>query len=290
MPDEKITENKQLYKANKQRDLLDTWIAYLSEFPAVEVVWVEGSMATPEKENPGSDIDIRFAIDDKQFYQLWDCDRAKLFEPLGPLYRLAPFRVVTESGILIEFEAHRTSEVINKKVYEWKILLNRLEDGKPGFSYLDTPPKVKWPFPHTVDEKFLNVYTTEIMRLLSAAATPFYHKTPHSALFALDILRSNLNRVLYIRSGVKPFARFKHLGEVLCDEYMADYAYAQFLSGEDAFGFDAIARSTLRCFEMLIKHNKALYEQLELEHPEQWFNNLYCKLADELSLFIKQQS
>jgi len=283
----KQSSTNQELKAEKQRALLDFWLPHLREFREIDLIWIEGSLVEPERENPGSDIDIRFAIKDEAYDELWDSNRHKIFESLGDCYPLAPFRIVTEVGVLIEFDAYRTSEVLNLELYEWEFLLNRLPDGQPNFRSSLTTGSSKWPYPQETNEQFVLVHTQEVLRTLSIAATPFYKPTSHAALFALDLLKMNLAHFLYWRAGVKPFRRFKHIHSIFTPELLADYEYVQFKGGEYSLDLGVIARATLKTFEMLIKYLKEMHKDIDKEFPERWLNILYKKLEVELEPFIE---
>lgn len=273
--------------ATKQRALLDSWIAFLSKFEEIELIWIEGSLIDPERENPGSDIDIRFAIRDDAFEDLWDSNRYKIFDFFEETLQIAPFRFLTDEGILIEYDAFLSSEVNELKLFEWEILLNRLETGQPKFQRDSTTGAAKWPYPQQTNEKFVTIHTQEVMRTLSIASTPFFRATPHAALFSLDLLKMNLAHFLYWRAGIKPFRRFKHLQQIFTAEILADFEYVQFKPGENALDYCSIAKATLRTFEMLIKYVEIMHQEVDIDFPEKWMNLLFKKLASELQPFVE---
>ena len=275
--------------AERQRTLLEHWIPFLAEIQEIELVWLEGSLASSDRETPGSDIDINFAIADSSYEDLWEFNREKIFAPLGELFPIKTFSVVTEQGVLIEFSAYKTSEVIDKEVFEWEFLINRLLEGQPNFKSPPHwgPPQLKWPYDDQVTiDAFLDVATTELLRRLSIASTPFYYKEPHSAHCALEMLKTSLLHVLYYRNGIQPFVRASHLPRVLGPEALEDYRYVQFQEHEHAFGHSAIAKAMLRTFNMLIKNIKALHEKAGTEAPDRWIQILYQKAEAELGKFI----
>jgi len=275
-------------KPMNQRELLDYWLPFLAKIREIELVWLEGSLANSDRDNPASDINIRFAIADASYDKLWESNRKKIFKPLGNVLPIERFSVVTEHGILIEFFAYKTSEVIGKEIFEWEFLLNRLPEGQPNFiSAPGWEPNVKWSHNDKVAfSDVLDVSTTQLLRRLSLASTPFYYEDAHSAHRTLEVLKTSLLRILYYREGVRPYARANHLEQVLSPEALEQYEYVQFQKHEYAFDHSAIARATLRTFNMLIKNVKDMYEQAGMEAPDKWIQIAYQKAEKELNKFI----
>lgn len=285
-----LSSNIKEPKAKRQRQLLAHWLPHLSKIQEIDLVWIEGSIASQKRENPGSDIDIRFAIQDHAFDDLWDSNRKKVFEPLGEIYILGPFRIVTERGILIESEAFKTSKVTGRTIFEWEILLNRLPEGQPNFKQKDMKSTTKWPHPQEINLESISEVSKDILRRLSTASTPFYSSEPHSALFELHLLRLRVINILYWRSGITPFMRAKHLEQVFSEDFFKDYEYIQFKEDEYSLDFGSIAKATLRTFQQLKKHTEEIYDQVGSisDYPEKWFQLLYRQLETELQPFIKR--
>ena len=102
----------------RQWELIRRWLAELKEIPALDVVWLEGSLADG-RGTPYSDIDIRFAIADEEYEQLWpgptqqENDATDPLEARGPtrlldglgeylLLETAFVRALTSDGMLVE--------------------------------------------------------------------------------------------------------------------------------------------------------------------------------------------
>ena len=276
-------------KAVIQRELLNNWLPSLAEMQEIELVWLEGSLVNSVRENPGSDIDIKFAIADSCYEQLWELNREKIFAPLGEVFPIESYSVLTEPGVLIEFAAYKTSEVIDKEVFECEILLNRLPKGQPNFKLQPDfgIPHLKWPYDDKVTiNDFLGSATLQLLRRLSRASTPFYNKQPHSAHVALELLKTSFLHVLYFKNGVRPFVRAKHLYQALGPEDLEQYEYVQFQKGEYSFDHSAIAKATLRTFNMLIKNIKALHEEAGIKAPDRWIQVLFDKAEAEIQEFV----
>src|SRR5438094_433068 len=124
--------------AEGQHRLVERWVASLAQLPAVQVIWLEGSLVD-DRANPWSDIDLRVAVTDEGYAQLWETDRAPLLAGLGEyllLWNKGFVRAVTAEGIIIELAVRKVSELASKELYEWKFLLSRLPTGPPQFHQL----------------------------------------------------------------------------------------------------------------------------------------------------------
>src|SRR5438067_10561921 len=124
--------------AEAQHQLVERWVASLASLPAVEVIWLEGSLVD-DRANPWSDIDLRVAVTDEGYMQLWETDRTPLLEALGEcrlLINSGFVRALTAEGIIAELLVHKTSEIQELELYEWKLLFHRLPDGPPRFRKL----------------------------------------------------------------------------------------------------------------------------------------------------------
>jgi len=272
------------YRAQKQRALLAKWLPHLEAIPEIDLIWIEGSMTIPERENPGSDIDIRFGIKDDAYEELWNTNRIQFFQPLGEVLPLAPFRIVSQEGILIEFEAYPTSDCHGKPVFMPEFLLNRLPEGQPGFAGLTRIANEYWPHKHAVNLENVGSFTIDVLRRMPTAATPFFSEKPHSASFELHLLRTKLMQMLYWRAGIQPFMRAKHLEQIFPDAYFDDYAQGEFLAEENAMDMTAIGAATLRNYALLLEHCEALFSEIQRQqdYPAQWASRIYNKLSKEI--------
>ena len=142
--------------------LIRRWLADLKEIPALDVVWLEGSLADG-RGTPYSDIDIRFAIADEEYEKLWpgptqqENDATDPLEARGPTRLLAGLgeyllletafvRALTSDGLLVEAGAVPTSQTDGLVLYEWEILFSRLPAGAPAFRRAPKlPPDQVWP-------------------------------------------------------------------------------------------------------------------------------------------------
>src|SRR5260370_28154074 len=128
----------QKHGAHEQHRLVERWVASLAKLPVVEVIWLEGSLVD-DRANPWSDVDLRIALADEAYAQLWETDRTPLLEALGDyllLWNKGFVRAVTAEGIVVELAARKVSELSSQELYEWKFLFSRLPAGPPRFEKL----------------------------------------------------------------------------------------------------------------------------------------------------------
>src|SRR5712692_7228163 len=103
--------------AHEQHRLVERWVASLVQLPAVEVIWLEGSLVD-DRANPWSDVDLRIGLADDAYAQLWETERAPLLEALGEyllLWNKGFVRAVTAEGIVVELAARKVSELTSQR-------------------------------------------------------------------------------------------------------------------------------------------------------------------------------
>ncbi len=85
------------------RAVLARWLESLIQLPEVEAVWLEGSMARGQA-NPASDIDVRIALADAAYTELWENERIAVLQGLGEYLLLETrfVRALTIEGIIVE--------------------------------------------------------------------------------------------------------------------------------------------------------------------------------------------
>src|SRR5690348_15480154 len=98
-------------RSERRQQLLEAWVSSLSRLPSVQLVWLEGSLVDG-RANPWSDIDLRIALSNDAYEQLWEHDRTPLLQGLGEhllLWNKGFVRAVTPEGIIVELAARMTS-------------------------------------------------------------------------------------------------------------------------------------------------------------------------------------
>ncbi|MEZ4663578.1 MAG: hypothetical protein R2911_39050 [Caldilineaceae bacterium] len=274
-----------------QQNVLDRWLPSLAHIAEIDVVWLEGSLVTPERVNPGSDIDIRLGIADAAYASLWVNDRSRVLAGLGETLHLFGTdwaRLLTaEEGMIVEIAARRTSQLAGLGLYEWKFLLNRLPTGQPAFQKLPAlPPAETWPEREELTAAKIWQLTEINMTTMANCPAPFYNGELQSAKFALDEMRSGLIRLMYRRIGLSFAKRFKHFSEILPPEFQSDLAYTYLAAGADPLDPAALAAATLRMFEMYGKHLQALSAEYSGPFKPDWYWRLFAQTKEKLASFL----
>lgn len=271
----------------KQTAVLDRWLPTLQAIPAIDIIWLEGSLAA-DHANPGSDIDIRFGIADAAYQQLWETDRTPLLIGLGEhlLLQNTFVRALTADGLLVEAWAHKTSELKTLELYEWKILFNRLPAGEPTFHKLpDLSPAETWADDEPLTPEFVQRKTYFLLQLMATTAAPFYSGELHSARFQLDDMRTELIKLMYRRIGIYFAKRYKHFSEILPVAWLNDVARTHTRAGADPFDIRAMAAASIEMFAVFGQHLQALSEQAGGGFESTWYWRLYEQTTKELKQF-----
>jgi len=266
--------------------ILARWVESLTRIPAVQVVWLTGSLVDGRGDH-GSDIDLRLGIADADYAHLWETDHAPLLAGLGEHYLLlnADFvRALTREGILVELAAVPVSTLADKEVYEWRLLLNRLPHGEPTFrTPRDAAPADTWPAnPATVED--VRGWTTRMLHLMATAApSAFYEQEWLSGGYLLDFLRNQLIQIMYQRLGIQFAKRIKHLSRVLPADYQADLASTYPLAGESSLAPHALASTILRTLQIIRRHLVSLSEAAGGGFEAAWFDRIYQQTEHALT-------
>jgi len=274
----------------KQTALLDRWLPTLQAIPAVDVIWLEGSLAA-DRANPSSDIDIRFGIADAAYQPLWETDRTPLLAGLGEhlLLQNTFVRALTADGVIVEAWAHKTSELNTLELYEWKILFNRLPAGDPTFRKLpERSPAETWPATEPLTPELVRFRTSFALLIMAEIPSAFYCHELYSVQYTLDVVRQDLLQALYLRLGMRYGKRAKHFSELFPQEWLADLKHTYVRAGENPLDVNVLAHALVDGFAVLGKHLQALSDQAGGGFEAKWYWRLYDQMATELSQF--QQS
>ena len=280
----------------RQWELIRRWLADLKEIPALDVVWLEGSLADG-RGTPYSDIDIRFAIADEEYEQLWpgptqqENDAMDPLEARGPIRLLAGLgdyllletafvRALTSDGLLVEAGAVPTSQTDGLVLYEWEILFSRLPAGAPAFRRAPKlPPDQVWPETEALTPA--SVWQRAKMLLLMMLHTPaVFHKDElHSVLYTLDLARSDLLKLMWRRTGLRYGKRAKHMSEIFPTSWLTSLndTYPQYPTD-----LPTLAAPLLRIFVLQAEHLRELAAAAGGGFPANWFERHYAWLTREL--------
>lgn len=273
-----------------QKAILDRWLVALAAIPEVEIVWLEGSLVEKTKANVGSDIDARLGIADGAFSRLWEGDKQFVLAGLGEMLRLIDrdwIRGLTQEGVIVEISARPTSQLDGLVLTEWEILLNRLPVGQPHF--VQAPKKSAsetWPTHQAVDRAYVWRQTEIAMVMLANSPGPFYNRELHSIRFTLGDLRTELVKLMFQRIGLAFAKRYKHLSEVLPDEFRRDLDYTYLAQSKGSDDLATLAEETLRAFEMQGKRLQALSEQAGGGFEPIWYWRLLAQVRERLQPFL----
>lgn len=272
-----------------QRDLVGRWAAALGQAPAIDVIWLEGSLVG-NRANPWSDIDLRIAVADEAHLQVWDVDRLRLLEGMGEHLLLLGsgwLRAITADGIIAELLAYKTSEIDSLELYEWEIFFSRLPEPRPMFRKLpDMSAAETWPAPEW-SAREVGQWTKELLGLMAAAPQDFHRGEECAAAYALDYLRNGLFRLMYQRLGIRISKRAKHLSQIFPADFIADLKRTYTEAGESPLALPAVAAAQIRAFAVFEKHLQALSDQLGGGFEPAWYRRLFEKTAADLQHFTE---
>lgn len=271
----------------KQWTILTRWVATLRELPAIDLIWLEGSLAGG-RGNAGSDIDLRLALADHAFAQLWETDRTPLLAGLGEhlVVETRYIRAITAEAVTVEAGAVKTSQVHGQELYEWEILFSRLPAGEPGFVKLPARATAEvWPeweaLTPEVVQKMTNLYLTTMVQVPAI----FHSGEWHSAIFQLDRMRLELIQMMYRRLNIGYSCRYKHFSEFMPpawnQQFLATYVQGDPTKLEPA----ALARAYSRLLELWGEHLRALGEQAGGGFQADWFAHVQMQVIDQLNTF-----
>ena len=285
---------------SRQWSLIRRWLTDLKKIPALDLVWLEGSLADG-RGSPYSDIDIRFAIADEEFEQLWQRPIQEANEASDPLKAKGPtallaglgdylllettfVRALTSDGLLVEAGAISTSQTDERELYEWEILFSRLPVGAPVFRQAPKlPPHEVWPESQPLTPAF--VWQRAKLLLLMMLHTPavFYNRELHSVLFALDLARSDLLKLMWRRAGLSFGKRAKHMSEIFPTKWLT--------SLNETFPTEPIVLQTLgtpllRTYLLQAEHLRELALAAGGGFPVDWFERQFSWLSLELDKIL----
>ena len=284
----------------RQWSLVRRWLAELKEIPALDLVWLEGSLADG-RGTPYSDIDIRFAIADEDYERLWQGPTQQEYDASDPrkikgpsrllaglgdylLLETAFARALTSDGLLVEAGAIPTSQATGLELYEWEILFSRLPDGAPAFRQAPKlPPDQVWPDTEPLTPA--SVWQRAKFLLLMMLHTPavFHNQELHSVLLTLDLARSDLLKLMWRRTCLRYGKRAKHMSEIFPASWLT--------SLNDTYPTDptvlpTLAAPLLRIYALQAEHLRELAAAAGGGFPVDWFERQLAWLTRELTSIL----
>ena len=278
--------------SDDHRSLLDRWLKSLTQIQSVNLVWLEGSLVNNAQPNPAADIDIRFGIADGAYDQLWKTDPTSLLSGLGEYLSLqGNWRLLTRSGIIVEIMAFRSSDLDSLELHDWEILFSRSPETTPAFTQSEhRPPGETWPHPEQLDRAKVEELTKMFLHYGATAAAPLHANEIQSARFSLEFMRRELMNLLFRRVGVWFYKRYKHLSEILPEEYLSDLDRTYELTSATEKDPGAIAAQTLTTLEMAGKHLQAMGDQIGGGFEPDWYQLMLSRTREQFGPFIASQA
>ena len=284
----------------RQWSLIHRWLTDLKKIPALDLVWLEGSLADG-RGSPYSDIDIRFAIADDEFELLWQrpmqeanaaSDPLKARGPTALLAGLGDYlllettfvRALTSDGLLVEAGAVPTSQAGGKALFEWEILFSRLPDGAPAFRKSPMLPAHKvWPErePLTPASVWQRTKFLHLMMLHTPAV--FHNEELQSVLISLDLARNDLLKLMWRRAGLSFGKRAKHMSEIFPPSWLTalNHTYPT-----DPTVLPTLAAPLLRIYALQAEHLRELSAAAGGGFPVNWFERQFAWLTRELDSIL----
>jgi hypothetical protein len=266
----------------RQLALVERWVESLRTIPALDAVWLEGSLAG-DRAHAASDIDMRAAIADAAFAQLWEVDRSPLLAGLGEhLVMDAPFiRALTHDGLIVELSAYPTSQIEGMALYEWKMLFSRLPAGGPHFQQVPEKPQAEvWPDAEPLTPAVVRQRMDYALWIMAEAPACFYSNEPQALMYTVDIARNDLMRLMYRRIGMRFGKRAKHLSQVLPAAWLTELTESY--PAASPLKSSAFVEALIRIFRFQGAHLQALNDMAGGGFEPFWYWRLYEQMSEEL--------
>lgn len=271
----------------KQWTILNRWLPTLQQISVIDVIWLEGSLASG-RGNAGSDIDLRIAIDDQAYTQLWEIDRTPLLAGLGDhvIVETRFVRAITAEAVTVEVAGNKTSEIEGRELYEWEILFSRLPNGRPHFVPLPTEQEGKaWAAWDALTPELVKGYFDIYMTTMVQVPAIFYSAEWHSAIWQLDRMRNELIKLMYRRLDMGYSTRYKHFSEFMPQEWCEQFLETYVSGDPTQLSPNALAQSYIRLLGLWEEHLTALGERAGGGFDLNWFAHVRKQVVAELETF-----
>lgn len=271
----------------QQLALVEHWVESLRPIEAVDVVWLEGSLAS-ERASAASDVDMRISIADEAYAQLWETDRKPLLAGLGEYLLLENtfVRALTSEGIIVELSAYRTSQLQGLELFEWKILLNRLP-AEPHF--VKTPPKTlaeTWPHREPLTPEWVRYRMNFALLIMAEVPSTFYNNEPHSLMCTVSFARDDLLQLMYRQIGLSYGKRAKHLSEIFPAAWLEELEQTYPYPCSSRLDVGALVEALIETYRLQGQHLQALSEQAGGGFEPMWYWRLHEQMSAKLRAFL----
>jgi len=275
--------------ATKQLALVERWVAALSQIPAVDAIWLEGSLAA-DRANPASDIDLRLSIADAFYTDLWESDRTAVLAGLGDYLLLQNtfVRALTDEGIIVEAWAYRTSELLKGlELYEWKILFNRLPSAELPLT--KTPPRTPaetWPEPEPLTADWVQQRMNFALLMMANAPSCFYTDELHAIMLTVNVARDDLLKLLWRRVGLFYSKRAKHMSEIFPAAWLTELNQTYPALSTGHLDKAPLAQALVAIFQLQGQHLQSLSDQATGGFEPIWYWRLHTQMREQLQQFM----
>lgn len=208
-------------KTVRQWAVIDALVGQLQQHPAVELIWLEGSLALG-KGNPCSDVDLWVAVRGEHFQYTFSKDLfPKVLEGFLITHgqeRYSKFiRAISPEGVVVEMETIAITSLKTppeaETLYDKKFtqgLVGNLEIRTSGRK----PPAEAYPDPVPLTADWVRRQFRGHIENLAELPALFHDDEWESVLFFLDLACVELAKLYYKGHGVRYAKRYKHLSEV----------------------------------------------------------------------------
>lgn len=268
--------------------ILDRWLPSLRQLPEIELIWLEGSLAAG-RGNAGSDIDLRLAISDSAYQQLWEVDRTPILLGLGDYLVVETrfIRAITADAVTIEVGAVKSSQVHGQALYEWEILFSRLAADEPAFTPLPQRTTAEvWPEWHELTPDAVQKMTHLYLTTMTQVPAIFHSGEWHSAIFQLDRMRLELIQMMYRRLNIGYSCRYKHFSEFMPAAWCAQFVETYVQGDPSQLKPAALARAYIRLLQLWGEHLQALGKQAGGGFQVEWFARIQAEVIKQLNAFV----
>jgi hypothetical protein len=270
----------------EQRELLTRWVPILEGIPSIDLVSLDGSLANNAKANPNSDIDIRIAIRDSEYRNVWEENPTMILGALGTRIPLAGnWRHLTWDGLIVEIMVIKTSELDGMTFPDWEILFSRLPV-PPKFDRIpDCTPAETWPETDELEPDAVARWTKVFLLAMAHTPSVYFRRETVAMRLQLDWMREELLKMIYrhfdLRAGVRP----RHLSTIFSTKAMTDLESTYISESESISDTGAIAQATLRTLGLIRDYLKLLDGKAGGGFEPEWYNRMHGLLKDRLKLF-----
>lgn len=268
--------------------IVSEWTASLDAWPEIKLVWIEGSLARGMAV-PGSDLDLRIAIDDSALERIWTGEREALLQAFGERFTVIDTewtRFITTGGVVVEMAARPVSCLVDLHLNDWRFVHSKLAK-EPSVTDIGRAAPLTWPCPVPVTPALVRELQGHHLYRSALIPAVFHNGENCSASMLIGQARFDLLRVMYHRIGLKFAKRYRHLSVVLPASFLEDLESTSTWPGEYHLGLGPLSRARVRLSLLQMKHLRLLGEQAGGGFDEAWGDRIHTSMVAMLSPFLE---